>query len=207
LLARGEDPADLNQYSTRRSNHEVMVRGAFTNKAVKNRLLGEDQPGPGAWAWNADHSQCLPLYEAAASYIAQHTPMVVFAGINYGAGSSRDWAAKAQALLGVKAVVAQSVERIHRSNLIGMGVLPLLFKQGESASDLALDGSEHFDFHGLDQLVVGDNLVTMNIVRAHGEQQRVDLSLRIDSQQEIRYLINGGVLPYVIRKVVKRTRN
>ncbi|QXI30661.1 aconitate hydratase AcnA [Pseudomonas vanderleydeniana] len=206
LLAHGEDPRDLNQYSTRRSNHEVMLRGAFTNKAVKNRLLGDQQPGPGAWAWNADHSECLPLYEAARSYAAQHTPMVVFAGINYGAGSSRDWAAKAQALLGVKAVVAQSIERIHRSNLIGMGVIPLQFRAGQSVDDLQLQGDERFDFLGLDDLDVGDNRVDMLIHRANGTTRQVELGVRIDSTQEVRYLVNGGVLPFVIRKVVKRTR-
>ncbi|MDH0705436.1 aconitate hydratase AcnA [Pseudomonas sp. GD03862] len=204
LLERGEDPQDLNQYSTRRSNHEVMLRGAFTNKSVRNRLLGDNQPGPGAWAWNADHSACLPLYDAAQSYSG--TPMVIFAGINYGAGSSRDWAAKAQALLGVRAVVARSIERIHRSNLIGMGVLPLLFEDGQGVDDLQLDGSERFDFIGLDDLVVGDNRIALMVHRADGRSEQVQVIARIDSLQEIRYLKNGGVLPYVIRKVVKRTR-
>ena len=206
LLERGEDPQDLNQYSTRRSNHEVMLRGAFTNKSVKNRLLGDQQPGLGAWAWNADHSECLPLYEAAKSYALQKTPMVVFAGINYGAGSSRDWAAKAQALLGVKAVVAQSIERIHRSNLIGMGVLPLVFKPGQSVDDLRLDGSEQFDFLGLDELAVGENLIKLIVHRADGRRDEAEVIARVDSQQEVRYLANGGVLPFVIRKVVARTR-
>lgn len=205
LLERGEDPQDLNQYSTRRSNHEVMLRGAFTNRSVKNLLLGDNQPGLGVWAWNADHSECLPLFLAAESYTRKQIPMVVFAGINYGAGSSRDWAAKAQALLGVKAVVASSVERIHRSNLIGMGVIPLQFKAGERVEDLKLDGSEHFDFIGLDDLVVGNNPVTMTVCRSNGDQDQVELFARIDSLQEIRYLTNGGVLPFVIRKVVKRT--
>ncbi|MGY2341925.1 aconitate hydratase AcnA [Pseudomonas sp. SDO5532_S415] len=207
LLERGEDPQDLNQYSTRRSNHEVMLRGAFTNRSVKNRLLGDRQPGAGGWAWNADHSECLPLFMAASSYAEQQLPMVMFAGINYGAGSSRDWAAKAQALLGVKAVVARSIERIHRSNLIGMGVIPLQFKDGQSVDDLDLQGNEQFDFLGLDDLKVGDNPVTMLIRRARGQSQPVELAVRIDSLQEIRYLINGGVLPYVIRKVVQRTRH
>ncbi|HKS14342.1 MAG TPA: aconitate hydratase AcnA, partial [Pseudomonas sp.] len=207
LLERGEDPRDLNQYSTRRSNHEVMLRGAFTNKSVKNRLLGELQPGLGAWAWNADHSECLPLYEAAKSYAEHNTPMVLFAGINFGAGSSRDWAAKAQALLGVKAVVAQSIERIHRSNLIGMGVLPLLFKPGQSVDDLQLDGTEQFDFLGLDALVVGDNAIILVVRRSDGRRDEVEVIARVDSQQEVRYLSNGGVLPYVIRKVVARTRH
>ncbi|KKO15789.1 aconitate hydratase AcnA [Pseudomonas putida] len=206
LLERGENPQDLNQYSTRRSNHEVMLRGAFTNKSVKNRLLGDKQPGLGAWAWNADHSECLPLYEAAKSYALEQTPMVVFAGINYGAGSSRDWAAKAQALLGVKAVVAQSIERIHRSNLIGMGVLPLVFKPGQSVDDLRLDGSEQFDFLGLDELAVGENVIKLIIRRADGRRDEAEVIARVDSQQEVRYLANGGVLPFVIRKVVARTR-
>jgi aconitate hydratase len=206
LLERGEDPRDLNQYSTRRSNHEVMLRGAFTNKTVRNLLLGDQQPGEGGWAWNADHTECLPLYVASKSYTDQQTPMVMFAGINYGAGSSRDWAAKAQALLGVKAVVARSIERIHRSNLIGMGVIPLQFSAGMTAQDLQLQGDERFDFLGLDDLAVGDNLVTLIIKKAAGAQRRVELSVRIDSLQEIRYLTHGGVLPFVIRKVVARTR-
>mgnify|MGYP003582366129 FL=1 len=202
LLERGEDPRDLNQYSTRRSNHEVMLRGAFTNKSVQNHLLTV-QPGQGAWARTADGADVLPLYEAAKSYAG--TPLVVFAGINYGAGSSRDWAAKAQALLGVKAVVARSIERIHRSNLIGMGVIPLQFRDGQSVDDLRLDGSEALDFVGLDDLQVGDNPVLLVIRRAGGERDEVQVGVRIDSLQEVRYLRNGGVLPYVIRKVVART--
>ncbi|MBX8502957.1 aconitate hydratase AcnA [Pseudomonas lijiangensis] len=206
LLERGEDPQDLNQYSTRRSNHEVMLRGAFTNPSVRNLLLDGAQPGPGVWAWNADHSECLPLFMAAQSYAHSDTPMVVFAGINYGAGSSRDWAAKAQALLGVKAVVARSIERIHRSNLIGMGVIPLQFKAGQKVEDLHLDGSEQLDFSGLDELVVGDNPVVLSIRHVGREPRQVELSVRLDSLQEVRYLTHGGVLPFVIRKVVKRTR-
>ncbi|MFC5714937.1 aconitate hydratase AcnA [Pseudomonas sp. GCM10022188] len=203
LLERGEDPRDLNQYSTRRSNHEVMLRGAFTNRAVKNRLLGE-HAGVGAWAWDAEHREALPVYEAAQSHAARHTPLVVFAGINYGAGSSRDWAAKAQALLGVRAVVARSFERIHRSNLIGMGIVPLLFGAGQGSEALGLTGDELLDFCGLDALRVGDNPIELRIRRADGSQRSVELSLRLDSSQEIHYLRHGGVLPYVVRKVVGR---
>jgi len=205
LLARGEAPDDLNQYSTRRSNHEVMLRGAFTNPRVKNLLLGDSQPGPGAWAWDIDRTQCQPLFMAAKSYVEQDVAAVIFAGINYGAGSSRDWAAKVQALLGVKAVVARSIERIHRSNLIGMGILPLQFRAGEYVEDLELQGTESFDFMGLDDLQVGENRVDLRISRAGESQRQVELGLRIDSLQEIRYLENGGVLPFVIRKIVKRT--
>ncbi|ARP83380.1 aconitate hydratase 1 [Bordetella genomosp. 8] len=201
LLARGEAREDLNQYSTRRSNHEVMLRGAYTNKAVRNRLVG-DQGGAGAWAWDADGREVLPVYDAAATYVARGIPLLVFAGWNYGAGSSRDWAAKAQALLGVRAVVARSFERIHRSNLIGMGVLPLTFTGDDHGDMLALDGSERFDLLGLDDLKVGDNLLTLRIRRAGDAAPReLRVSLRLDAEQEIRYLTHGGVLPYVVRKM------
>lgn len=204
LCARGEALADLNQYSTRRSNHEVMVRGAFTNPRLRN-LLNPDQPScEGVWAWNADGSAWQPLYVAAQSYAG--TPTVLFAGINYGAGSSRDWAAKVLSLLGIKAVVARSIERIHRSNLIGMGVLPLVFKDGARVQDLALDATERLAFHGLDRLGVGDNTITLQIDRANGDRVSVPLSLRLDSEQELGYLGHGGVLPFVIRKTVQRTR-
>jgi aconitate hydratase len=200
LLDRGESPADLNQYSTRRSNHEVMLRGAYTNKGVRNRLTG-DRGGAGAWAWDADRRQVLPVYDAAATYAARGTPLLVFAGRNYGAGSSRDWAAKAQALLGVRAVIASSFERIHRSNLIGMGVLPLAFTGEDSVETLDLDGTEGFDLLGLDNLAVGDNAVTLRIDRPHGPRRELRVSLRLDAAQEIRYLRHGGVLPYVVRKL------
>lgn len=203
LIEHGENPVDLNQYSTRRSNHEVMLRGAFTNRSVRNLLLGE-QPGLGAWAWTADGQQVLPVYEASASYLAERIPLVVFGGINYGAGSSRDWAAKAQALLGVRAVVARSFERIHRSNLIGMGILPLTFVEGTSAQDLSLEGHEQLTFNGLEQLAVGMNIITLRIERTGKQEQHVDLQLNLDSRQELIYLSQGGILPYVVRKMLRR---
>jgi len=203
LRERGEALADLNQYSTRRSNHEVMVRGAFTNPRLNNLLSCDQPPRQGVWAWNADRSDYLPLYLAAQSYAG--TPTVLFAGINYGAGSSRDWAAKVLTLLGIKVVVARSIERIHRSNLIGMGVLPLVFDEGASVQDLNLDGSESLSFLGLDALQVGDNPITLQIDRATGETTRTPLTLRLDSLQEVGYLEHGGVLPFVIRKTVQRT--
>jgi aconitate hydratase len=200
LIARGESPEDLNQYSTRRSNHEVMLRGAYTNKAARNQLVGE-RGGVGAWAWDADRREVLPVYDAAATYVARGIPLLVFAGHNYGAGSSRDWAAKAQALLGVHAVVARSFERIHRSNLIGMGVLPLVFTGDDNAQALDLDGTESFDLLGLDDLAVGENTVTMRIGRAGRAPRELKVTLRLDAEQEIRYLRHGGVLPYVVRKM------
>ncbi|MDQ0124735.1 aconitate hydratase [Pseudomonas lini] len=200
LTERGENPNDLNQYSTRRSNHEVMMRGAFVNRAVKNRLL-DQQPGEGGFAASYDGS-IQRVYDAALSYVAKDVPLVIFAGFNYGAGSSRDWAAKAQATLGVKAVIAQSFERIHRSNLIGMGILPITFAAGVDAQSLQMAGNESLDFSGLETLQVGANPVRLTISGTDRGQMSVSLILQLDSQQEILYLKEGGILPYVVRKVV-----
>ncbi|MGW2327556.1 aconitate hydratase AcnA [Streptomyces sp. NPDC001700] len=188
---------DLNQYSTRRSNHEVMLRGAFTNPAVANLLPGT-QKGPGAHTHTADRTRVLPVHEAAPTYRDAGYDLVVVAGRNYGAGSSRDWAAKAQALLGVRVVVAESYERIHRSNLIGMGVLPLEFPESDSASAHAFTGAEELSFEGLGQLSVGTNRV---VLRLHGDSPTTaELRLRIHSRQELAYLRHGGILPYVVRR-------
>ncbi|MEM6159581.1 aconitate hydratase AcnA [Erwinia sp. P6884] len=203
LIERHENPQDLNLYSTRRSNHEVMVRGAFTNKALVNRLLPEAMRGGGGFAWDADRQQILPACEAAQSWLARGTPLVVFAGERYGAGSSRDWAAKAQALMGVKAVVANSFERIHRSNLIGMGILPLHFLKGDAARLPALDGRETLDFDGLTSLAPGNTPVTLRISRDGMLLGELELRAVIDSQQELRYLRHGGILPYVIQQALK----
>jgi aconitate hydratase len=209
LLARGEAVEDLNQYSTRRSNHEVMLRGAYTNAAARNRLASPPDgtaASPGAWAWDVDGREILPVHDAAATYMERGVPLLVFAGRNYGAGSSRDWAAKAQALLGVRAVVARSFERIHRSNLIGMGVLPLNFRGDDSAQALDLDGTETFELRGLDALQVGDNTVVLETRHAQRPPRTMLLSLRLDAEQELRYLRHGGVLPYVVRKIANASK-
>ncbi|WP_039939875.1 aconitate hydratase AcnA [Streptomyces himastatinicus] len=190
---------DLNQYSTRRSNHEVMLRGAFTNPAVTNLLPGT-RTGAGAHTYTADRTRVLPVYEAAPTYRDAGYDLVVVAGRNYGAGSSRDWAAKAQALLGVRAVVAESYERIHRSNLIGMGVLPLEFTEGDSASAHALTGEEDLSFEGLGELRVGTNRVIMHLHGGDDHHTTAELRLRIHSRQELAYLRHGGILPYVVRR-------
>jgi aconitate hydratase len=200
LLERGERPEDLNQYSTRRSNHEVMLRGAFTTRNLKNRLVGDAHPHTGAHAFSADGTQVLPVYEAARSYREAGIPLIVMAGINYGAGSSRDWAAKAQALLGVQAVVAKSFERIHRSNLIGMGVLPLQFRAGDGAEHHSLTPHDVIDLEGIDALRVGTQTVTLRVTSGAGNVRVVDTDLRIDSEQERLYLQHGGILPFVMRK-------
>jgi len=202
LLDRNEDPQDLNLYSTRRSNHEVMVRGAFTNKALANRLLPEDRRRGGGFAWDAGHHHILPAYEAAQSWLAAALPLVVFAGERYGAGSSRDWAAKAQALMGVKAVVAKSFERIHRTNLIGMGILPLHFAPGEAERLPEMDGREVLDFTGLASLAPGTNPLFLMINRDGELLAKIRLLAIIDSQQELRYLRHGGILPYVIQQTL-----
>jgi aconitate hydratase len=195
LAAAGVEPADYNQYSTRRSNYEVMVRGAFTNAAVRNRLLPDGAGGRGAWAYTADRRDILPVREAAATY--GDAALVIVAGANYGTGSSRDWAAKAPALLGVRVVIARSFERIHRSNLIGMGIFPIEY--ADHAAEPVLDGSEALRLYGLDRLAVGMSDVTWEIVRAKGAET-VPLRLRIDTEYEAAYLRHGGTLPYVIRK-------
>ncbi|MFD5319241.1 aconitate hydratase AcnA [Streptomyces sp. NPDC127098] len=203
LAERGTAPRDLNQYATRRSNHEVMLRGAFTNAAVANLLLPEGERGRGGHARTVDGGAVLPVYEAAAGYRAAGVPLLLFAGRNYGAGSSRDWAAKAQALLGVRAVIAESFERIHRSNLIGMGVLPIEFEPGDGAGRYRLTGEEEFDLLGLDEPVPGTNPVVLRVRRPRGGgETRIPLRLRLHSRQEVAYLRHGGILPYVVRKAV-----
>ncbi|MEU7212619.1 aconitate hydratase AcnA [Streptomyces sp. NPDC044989] len=202
LADRGVARRDLNQYSTRRSNHEVMLRGAFTNPAVQNQLLRSAGSFRGGHAHNADRSAVLPVHEAAPTYRATGHGLVVVAGRNYGAGSSRDWAAKAQALLGVRAVIAESYERIHRNNLIGMGVLPLEFPDGDNASAHAFTGEEELTFDGLADLRVGTNPVTLSVTRPDASRTMVRLSLRLQSRQELAYLQHGGILPYVVRRAV-----
>ncbi|NUT24733.1 MAG: aconitate hydratase AcnA [Streptomyces sp.] len=205
LAERGVARRDLNQYSTRRSNHEVMLRGAFSNAAVTNLLLDGDAAAPpasGGHAYTADGAQVLPVHQAAPTYRAAGYDLVVVAGHNYGAGSSRDWAAKAQALLGVRAVVARSYERIHRSNLIGMGVLPLEFTEGDDAASHAFTGEQELSFEGLDSLAVGTNRVVLHLREGGGGRTTVRVRLRIFSRQELAYLRHGGILPYVVRRAL-----
>jgi aconitate hydratase len=199
LIDRGVEVRDLNQYSTRRSNHEVMLRGAFTNSTLVNLLTPQTDPRRGALAYSSDGSQLLSVYEAAGTYRDRGEAMVIVAGGQYGAGSSRDWAAKAPALLGVRYIVASSFERIHRSNLVAMGVLPLEFDDPTGSADLDLAGDEQFDFGSLDALSVGQNPLTARIIGARGEQT-VALRLPIHTATELNYLRHGGLLPFVVRQ-------
>jgi aconitate hydratase len=187
---------DWNSYGSRRGNHEVMMRGTFANVRIRNQLA----PGTeGGWTSHLPTGQQMSIYDAAMKYAENETPLIVMAGKEYGTGSSRDWAAKGTTLLGIKAVITESFERIHRSNLIGMGVLPLSFKNGDSHESLGIDGSETFDLTGLDDLKPGCD-VTLTITR-NGEKKEVPLLCRIDTLDELDYYRNGGILRYVLKNL------
>jgi aconitate hydratase len=203
LLSNGVAIKDFNSYGSRRGNHEVMMRGTFANVRIKNLMLPLNADGTrtegGYTLYNGEQ---VAIYDAAMAHIAAGTPTVIFAGEEYGTGSSRDWAAKGTQLLGVKAVVARSYERIHRSNLVGMGVLPLQFIGDTSAASLNLVGNETFDISGIDENLKPQQNVTLTIHRADGSSQQVDLLLRIDTPIEVDYYRHGGILPYVLRELV-----
>jgi aconitate hydratase len=200
LVERGVDPKDFNTYGTRRGHHEVMMRGTFANIRIKNLLAPNTEGGVTRYLEN---NQVMSIYDAAMLYKKNNTPLIIMAGKEYGTGSSRDWAAKGTYLLGVKAVIAESFERIHRSNLVLMGVLPLIFKDGLKHSDLKLDGSEQFDIVGLDGPITPKMDLTCKITRANGQVDTISLVCRIDTEIEIDYVNNGGILPYVIRQLLK----
>ena len=197
LIENGVAPIDFNSYGARRGNHEVMMRGTFANIRIKNELLGGKEGG-----FTKYNGEEMPIYDACMKYQAEGTPLVVIAGKEYGTGSSRDCAAKGTTLLGVKAVIAESFERIHRSNLVGMGVVPLVFKNGMTRADLKLDGSETFDVTGLEGDLKPLQDVTLTITRADGKKEDIQLLCRIDTADEIDYMKNGGILHYVLRDLV-----
>jgi len=190
--------ADFNSYGARRGNHEVMMRGTFANVRIKNLMMGGKEGGLTRF-----RDEEMPIYDAAMRYIAEGTPTVVFGGEEYGTGSSRDWAAKGTQLLGVKAVVARSFERIHRSNLVGMGVLPLQFTGSDSAQSLGLKGDETIDVLGLDDIRPQQEL-TLVVTRADGSKQQLKVKSRIDTAIEVDYYKHGGILPYVLRELISK---
>jgi len=202
LQDRGVDIKDFNSYGARRGNHEVMVRGTFANVRIKNLMV----PGVegGVTIYQPDGER-MSIYDAAMRYQNEGVPLVIIAGQEYGTGSSRDWAAKRTRLLGVKAVIAQSFERIHRSNLVGMGVLPCQFKDDMSAASLNLDGSETFDLLGVESGIEPRQDVTLVIHRASGETEEIPITLRIDTSIEVDYYKHGGILPYVLRQLLMGT--
>jgi len=205
LLANGVLKADFNSYGSRRGNHEVMMRGTFANVRIKNLMIPAKADGSrveGGETLFQPSGEQMSIYDAAMKYIAEGTPTVVFGGEEYGTGSSRDWAAKGTQLLGVKAVIARSFERIHRSNLVGMGVLPLQFKGSDSAQSLGIVGDETFDIEGLDGEIKPQQDVTLVIHRANGETTRAQVLLRIDTPIEVDYYEHGGILPFVLRQLL-----
>ncbi len=198
LIEQGVGPAEFNSYGSRRGNHEVMVRGTFANIRLRNQLVERS----GGYTLHFPEGEETSIYEAAMSYAADGIPLVVLAGKEYGSGSSRDWAAKGTKLLGVRAVIAESYERIHRSNLIGMGVLPLQFPEGESAESLGFNGEELF--------TVGDlrdgqaKSVTVTAERDGAEPVSFEATVRLDTPNEVRYFLNGGILQTVLRDINAR---
>jgi aconitate hydratase len=201
LQEKGVAVEDFNSYGARRGNHQVMVRGTFANVRIKNQMVPGVEGGVTVYQ---PHSEVMSIYDASIKYQAAAIPLVVIAGQEYGTGSSRDWAAKGTRLLGVHAVIAQSFERIHRSNLVGMGVLPCQFPDGVNAESLKLDGTEIFDILGLEEGVKPRQKVMLQIRRLNGESEEVPLTLRIDTPIEIDYYQHGGILPYVLRELVSQ---
>ncbi len=199
LIEHQVRPTDFNSYGARRGNHQIMMRGTFANIRIKNQMLDGVE---GGMTRMEPAGEALPIYDAAMAYKEAGTPLVVFAGKEYGTGSSRDWAAKGTRLLGVRAVIAESFERIHRSNLVGMGVLPLVFTGGDSWQSLGITGSEQVTIKGLDDLNPRQNL-NAEITFSDGTEKTVELLVRIDTEDELEYYRNGGILHYVLRNLVK----
>jgi len=199
LIAQGVEPRDFNSYGARRGNHEVMMRGTFANTRLRNQLA----PGTeGGWTAYQPLGEVMTIYDASMKYQAAGVPLLVIAGKEYGSGSSRDWAAKGTLLLGVRAVIAESFERIHRSNLVNMGVLPLQFKPGETAASLGLTGRESYDI-GMPSLTPRATL-SVRVRPADGKEREIQVAVRIDTPEELTAFRHGGILPYVLRQLVDR---
>ena len=205
LVANGVLKADFNSYGSRRGNHEIMMRGTFANVRIKNLMIPAKPDGSrveGGETIFQPSGEAMSIYDAAMKYIHDGVPTMIFAGEEYGTGSSRDWAAKGTQLLGVKAVVARSFERIHRSNLVGMGVLPLQFLGNDSIESLGITGNESFDLLGIEHSIKPQQEVTLVIKRANGQTQQAKLLLRIDTPIEVDYYRHGGILPFVLRQLL-----
>jgi aconitate hydratase len=203
LTENGVKPADFNSYGSRRGNHEVMVRGTFANVRLKNKLA----PGTeGGVTRLLPEGEGMSIFDASVKYSERGVPLVILAGKEYGSGSSRDWAAKGPKLLGVRAVIAESYERIHRSNLVGMGILPLQFVEGENVASLGLTGEEIYSFPGLKDLLdakfANGRVLTVEATALGGDTKQFQTTVRIDTPQEILYYENGGILQYVLRQLV-----
>ncbi|MFL5604561.1 MAG: aconitate hydratase AcnA, partial [Gemmatimonadaceae bacterium] len=206
LQERGVQPADFNSYGSRRGNDDVMVRGTFANIRIKNLMFGGEEGGNTLYFRANAQPEKMSIYDAAMKYKADGVPLVVFAGKEYGTGSSRDWAAKGTLLLGVRAVIAESFERIHRSNLVGMGVLPLEFVQGETRITLGLNGFETFEIEGMSDDLKPRAILTVRARTNDGSERSFQAVSRIDTPEEMSYYRHGGILPYVLRQLVARQR-
>ncbi|GGC25746.1 aconitate hydratase A [Parapedobacter defluvii] len=200
LISKGVDPKDFNSYGSRRGNHEVMMRGTFANVRIRNRITEKE----GGYTTYFPTGETLSVYDAAMKYAENQTPLIVLAGKEYGSGSSRDWAAKGANLLGIKAVIAESFERIHRSNLVGMGVIPLEFPAGENAESLGLDGTEQFTIHGISEGLKPHKLLEVVATKSNGQTVTFQSKARFDSAIEIEYYQHGGILQYVLRGFLKK---
>ena len=199
LISKGVEPRDFNSFGSRRGNHEVMVRGTFANVRMRNQIAAGTE---GGLTTHLPTGEVISIYEASMRYQQDNTPLIVLAGSQYGTGSSRDWAAKGTLLLGVKAVIATSFERIHRSNLVGMGVLPLTFAKGESADSLGLDGTESFDIPASAELEPM-SLITVTATKSDGSEKQFEAVVRLDTPVEVEYYRNGGILPTVLRNLAE----
>jgi aconitate hydratase len=200
LMDHGVDPADFNSYGSRRGNHEVMMRGTFANIRIRNEMAPGTEGGVTTYI---PTGEVMSIYDASMKYQEQGTPLIVIAGKEYGTGSSRDWAAKGTRLLGVKAVIAETFERIHRSNLVGMGIVPLVFKDGETRQSLGLTGKEIISLTGLAAGITPRMDVTATITYEDGTTRVTTLTCRIDTLDEVAYYKNGGILQYVLKNLAK----
>ena len=199
LIDHGVQPAEFNSFGSRRGNHEVMMRGTFGNIRLRN-LMTPNVEGP--WTVHVPSGEQLSIYDASQRYQQEGTPLVVIAGNEYGSGSSRDWAAKGSALLGIKAVIAQSYERIHRSNLVCMGILPLQFEPGVSARSLGLTGSEVYSVTGISSSISPRQAATVTVTRQDGSRFEFATTVRIDAPAEVEYFTHGGILQMVLRELL-----
>ena len=202
LLSKGVDPSEFNSFGSRRGNHEVMMRGTFANVRIKNLITDKE----GGYSTYFPTGETMTVYETAMKYIEDKTPLIVIAGKEYGSGSSRDWAAKGSSLLGIKTVIAESFERIHRSNLAQMGILPLEFVNGETAPSLGLSGKETYTFSGISEDLVPAKIITVTAVKESGDKIEFKAKVRLDSDIEIAYYQNGGILQYVLRQHLKEMK-
>ena len=199
LVEQGVSPTEFNSFGSRRGNHEVMMRGTFGNIRLRNALV-EGVEGP--WTMHLPSGEKMSIFDAAMRYQQEGTPLVVIAGREYGSGSSRDWAAKGSALLGIKAIIAESYERIHRSNLVCMGVLPLQFREGDSDSSLGLTGDETFTITGIAAGIEPRQTAQVSVVKQDGSQTGFDVIVRIDAAAEVEYFRNDGILQMVLRQLL-----